>query len=275
MRAETETPLLERESSMASLHEYAGQARRGDGRLVLVAGEAGVGKSALVERLRWDLADARWSWGACDGLSTPRPLGPLFDLADQLGGDLAERCRAGADREDLFRVLLRQVAPPDVLDVVVIEDVHWADGATLDLVRFLGRRLREAHVLLIVTYRDDALAADDPLRVALGHLASHRSTRRIGLAPLSSRAVGRLAAERGLAGDELFRLTGGNPFLPDRDPARRHRGGSGVGPRCRAGAGGPARRRGPRDAGCRGAHGHPGRRAVAGVGHRRPAVDAG
>src|SRR5262249_6868437 len=100
--------LVERESSLAALDEYAEQARRGEGRLVLVAGEAGVGKSALVERLRLGLAEARWWWGGCDGLFTPRPLGPLFDLADQLGGDLAERCRAGADREELFRALLRQ-----------------------------------------------------------------------------------------------------------------------------------------------------------------------
>ena len=85
---------LEREMSLASLNEYAGQARGGEGRLVLIGGEAGVGKSALVERLQRDLPQARWSWGMCDGLFTPRPLGPLFDLADQLGGGLLERCAA-------------------------------------------------------------------------------------------------------------------------------------------------------------------------------------
>src|SRR5258705_4258208 len=68
--------LLERETPLASLLEYAGEARRGEGRLVLVAGEAGVGKSALVERFQRDVPDARWSWGACDGLFTPRALGP-------------------------------------------------------------------------------------------------------------------------------------------------------------------------------------------------------
>jgi predicted ATPase len=85
--------LLERESALASLAEYAAHARSGEGRLVFVSGEAGVGKSALVERLAADIPDARWAWGACDGLFTPRPLGPLFDLADQLGGELLERCR--------------------------------------------------------------------------------------------------------------------------------------------------------------------------------------
>src|SRR5215472_16182163 len=185
--------LLEREPSLASLAGYAREARHGEGRLVLVAGEAGVGKSALVEQLQHGLPDARWSWGACDGLFTPRPLGPLFDLAAQLGGELEELCRAGAAREDLFRALLRQVSQPGTLSVVVIEDVHWADEATVDLLRFLGRRLRDAPALLIATYRDDGLAAGDPLRMALGDLATQRSTRRIDLAPLSAGAVRVLA----------------------------------------------------------------------------------
>ncbi len=204
--------LLERESQLASLAEYAREARQGNGRLVLVAGEAGVGKSALVEQLEHDMPGARWSWGACDGLFTPRPLGPLFDLAGHLGGQLLESCRAGAAREELFGALLRQVSEPGTLDVVVVEDVHWADEATVDLLRFLGRRLRDAAVLLIATYRDDGLAAGDPLRVALGDLAAQRSTRRVCLAPLSADAVAVLAGGSGLEAAALYRLTGGNPF---------------------------------------------------------------
>jgi DNA-binding CsgD family transcriptional regulator/tetratricopeptide (TPR) repeat protein len=204
--------LLERATALASLAEYAGEARRGEGRLVLVAGEAGIGKSALVEQLHDELPDARWSWGACDGLFTPRPLGPLFDLAGQLGGELEVLCRAGAAREDLFRALLRQVSAPGTLKVLVVEDVHWADEATVDLLRFLGRRLRAAPALLIATYRDDGLAAGDPLRVALGDLATQRPTRRVELAALSAGAVRTLAAGSGLEAAALYRLTGGNPF---------------------------------------------------------------
>src|ERR1700746_1322099 len=209
---ESGLPLLEREPSLALLSEYAAQASGGQGRLVLLSGEAGGGKLALGERLCRDLPDARWSWSMCDGLFTPRPLGPLFDLADQLGGALLDRGRAGADREGLFRTLLAQVRASGGLDVVVVEDVHWADEATLDLLRYLSRRLRGAAVLLIATYRDDGLAAADPLRVTLGDLGSQRATRRVGLMPLSPGAVRTLAGGSGLPAPELYRLTGGNPF---------------------------------------------------------------
>ena len=204
--------LLEREAQLASLTGYAAEALRGNGRLVLVGGEAGVGKSALVEQAQRDLPEAHWFWGACDGLFTPRPLGPLFDIASKLGGELLELCRGDAPRDDLFRALLRQISKPAELHVLVMEDVHWADEATVDLLRFLGRRLRDAPVLLIATYRDDGLGPRDPLRVALGDLATQRSTRRIGLAPLTQHAVGLLAADSGLEAAALYRLTGGNPF---------------------------------------------------------------
>ena len=204
--------LLERESSLASLAGYAQEARRGEGRLVLVAGEAGIGKSALVEQLERDLPEARWSWGACDGLFTPRPLGPLFDLAAQLGGELLDLCRARAGREELFAALLRQVSEPGTLDVMVVEDIHWADEATVDMLRFVGRRIKNAGVLLIATYREEDLTAGDPLRAALGELVRQRSTRRVELSPLSAGAVRQLAGPAGLDAVQLYRLTGGNPF---------------------------------------------------------------
>ena len=109
--------------------------------------------------------------------------------------------------------MARQVNQPGALNVVVLEDVHWADEASIDLLRYLGRRLRGAAVLLVVTYRDDELSATDPLRRALGQLATQRTTRRINLAPLSIDAVRVLAAGSGLEPGELYRLTSGNPFF--------------------------------------------------------------
>jgi DNA-binding CsgD family transcriptional regulator/tetratricopeptide (TPR) repeat protein len=205
-------PLLEREAQLASLGEYADEARHGGGRLVLIAGEAGAGKSALVEHLHSGLPGATWHWGACDGLFTPRPLGPLRDIASSLGGDLRDLCQSGAPREELFSALLRQVSDPGTLHVLVIEDVHWADEATTDLLRFLGRRIRNAPVLLLVTYRDEGLSARDPLRLVLGDLATQRPVRRLHLPPLSKDAVAELAGDSGLDPAELYRLTGGNPF---------------------------------------------------------------
>ena len=204
--------LLERQRSLAELAQFAAEARDGAGRLVLIAGDAGIGKSAVVEQFQRDLPDARWSWGACDGLFTPRPLGPLFDLADQLGGELDELCRADADREQLFGALLRQISEPETLDVLVIEDAHWADEATIDLLRFLARRLRDRPALLIVTYRDEGPSSIPALRLALGDLAAMRPTRRVQLEPLSQAGVAELATGSGLDPAELYQLTNGNPF---------------------------------------------------------------
>jgi DNA-binding CsgD family transcriptional regulator/tetratricopeptide (TPR) repeat protein len=211
MRDDDRMVVLERDTSLAALHQYATDARSRAGQLILLAGEAGVGKSTLVEQFQRELPDATWLWGSCDGLSTPRPLAPLFDVADQLGGRLQELADANADRGTLFRALLDQLTRTEPLTVLVVEDIHWADEATLDLIRFLARRVRTSSVLLIATYRNDSLAAS-PLRQALGELAPLRWARRLDLAPLSPAAVKALAAGSELDDAELFALTGGNPF---------------------------------------------------------------
>jgi chloramphenicol 3-O-phosphotransferase len=76
--------LIERESQLAALHQYSREASQGQGRLVLISGEAGVGKSALMEDFAQELSDARWLWADCDGLFTPAALGPLLDIASHL-----------------------------------------------------------------------------------------------------------------------------------------------------------------------------------------------
>jgi DNA-binding CsgD family transcriptional regulator len=204
--------LLERESFLRTLGEYAGEARQGEGRLVLVSGESGMGKTALLEAFQPRTKGTRWLWGACDGLLTPRPLGPLFDIASQAGGELADLSRGQVARDRLFTAFLAAIDSPAAPTVAVIEDVHWADEATIDLLNFAGRRLARTRALLLVTYRDDELADDHPLRVVLGDLATQRATRRLRLPPLSQEAVRALAAERDVDARELYRVTGGNPF---------------------------------------------------------------
>jgi hypothetical protein len=205
--------LLERESQLGSLLQYADEARARAGRLVLVSGEAGVGKSSLVEELHSQLPDSTWAWGACDSLFTPRPLAPLHDIAREVGGAVLDAVRNGLPREQLFDEVLHWLGDAEGLVVLVVEDVQWADEATLDLLRFLGRRVRDLPVLLVITFRDDAMAPNDPLRMALGELAGQRYTRRIDLPPLTADAVRRLAEGTSYSPVALYELTGGNPFF--------------------------------------------------------------
>jgi DNA-binding CsgD family transcriptional regulator len=208
--------LLERESVLAELAMLGQRAGRGAGRVVLLRGEAGVGKTAVIRRFIAGLDErVRVLRGSCDPLSTPRPLGPLVDMLVQLQGPAAGGLAAaidGGDAEAIYARLLGLFADGNAR-VVAVEDVHWADGATLDLLRFLARRVGSLPVLLLVSYRDDEVGPQHPLAVALGDVATFEAVTRIGLARLSRDAVAVLAAGRGVNADELHRLTGGNPFF--------------------------------------------------------------
>ncbi|MFC0532333.1 ATP-binding protein [Phytohabitans kaempferiae] len=183
------------------------------GRVVLVAGEAGVGKSALVRWFGEGLSgQVRFVYGVCDPLLTPRALGPLHDLAREVGGRLADLLAAGSPREQLFAALLDELDQRSRRQVVVIEDAHWADEATLDLLLFLGRRMARIRTLLIVTYRDDELGVDHPLRAVVGRLPPE-VVRRMRPGPLSEAAVAELAARSERPATGLHALTGGNPLL--------------------------------------------------------------
>lgn len=206
--------LLERGPQLAALVEYAEDAARGRARLVLVAGEAGAGKTALVEALRGQVPEARWLVGACDGLFTPRPLGPLLDVAEQTGGELAALCeRTDVPRAQLFRALVRDLTTHEGATVLVVEDVHWADRATLDLVHHLSRGIDGARLLVVLTYRDDPADVPPDLTRLLGDLVRQGSTRHVTVPPLTREAVATLTARSGIGPDELLRLTGGNPFF--------------------------------------------------------------
>ena len=203
--------LLERDSQLAALREYADDAARGVGRIVLVEGEAGIGKSSLIEQLESSRPADIWAWGACEGLSTPRPLAPLHDLAEQLGGELFALSRAQAPRQQLFDALVDRLRAQRGLGVLVFEDVHWADDATLDLVRHLARRVQRLPVLILVTFRDDHPVPG--LQLALGELVRQRTVRRITLPTLSADAVRVLVSGHDLDAAEVYRLTGGNPYF--------------------------------------------------------------
>jgi DNA-binding CsgD family transcriptional regulator/tetratricopeptide (TPR) repeat protein len=205
--------LLERAGELEALgRAFHAVRERRRGRLVLVEGEAGVGKTALARRFCDERGGkARILWGACDGLFTPRPLGPLVDVAEIAGGEMEEVVRSGGLPHEVATALMGELGL--LTSVLVLEDLHWADEATLDVFRLLARRVGTVRALVVATYREDELAGDHPLRIVLGELATTRGIERIGIQPLSPAAVARLAEPHGVDAEELFRRTAGNPFF--------------------------------------------------------------
>lgn len=213
LRAPEHAGLLERGAQLALLDDaLAAVEETSRGSVLLVGGEAGVGKTSLVRAFCDDhLGSASLIWGACDPLFTPRPLGPLLAVAEEVGGDLDALVGSDAKPHEVVAALARllRARRPSVF---VLEDVHWADEATLDVVRLLARRVESIPVLVMVTYRDE-LDRGHPLRVVVGELATNGAVRRLMLSPLSRAAVEVLAEPHHLDADELYDKTGGNPFF--------------------------------------------------------------
>ena len=204
--------LLERAPFLAALDEYYADAAAGHGRLVLISGEAGIGKTTLARRYCERRAPtARVLWGACDGLRTPRPLGPLLDIAAARSGPLAEAVANSAQPHGCFAALVEEL-DANAPAIVVLEDLHWADEATLDVLTLMGHRADALPALVIGTYRDDELPAAHPLRAVLGELRASSGVRRVALPPLSLAAVAQLAGVGEVEIDDLYRNTAGNPF---------------------------------------------------------------
>jgi DNA-binding CsgD family transcriptional regulator len=203
--------LLERQPILQQLTQLLSDAATEGGRLVAVCGEAGAGKSAVVDRFA-TRTSARHLRGVCDSLFTPRPLGPLLDIVHQSTGPLHTAYHAGAARDGLFRAFLDELAPATPTTAIVFEDVHWADEATLDLLKFAGRRIAQTRGLMIISYRDDEIDAGHRLYQLLGELP-RAVFQRIQLPLLSEAAVDELARRAGRSSAGLHALTGGNPFF--------------------------------------------------------------
>jgi DNA-binding CsgD family transcriptional regulator/tetratricopeptide (TPR) repeat protein len=205
--------LIEREHVLGRLTALLDEAVAGSGRLLFLTGEAGIGKTSVVAELT-RVAAGRLAVrsGACDSVATAAALGPFADAVPELA-DVLEAVAPDVHRPALFRRLSSALS--DTPTLLVLEDVHWADEATLDLLRYLGRRLADLPLLVVATSREEEVPAGHPLATLLGDLATAPGVLRLQLVPLSVGGVRRLVADAGSPLDvgQLHRTTDGNPFF--------------------------------------------------------------
>jgi ATP/maltotriose-dependent transcriptional regulator MalT len=208
--------ILERDAELAVLSDAVQAAAHAEGSAVLVYGEAGIGKSSLVESVRGRLpAEGRMIVGYCDDLATPRTLGPFRDLVGSLGEEFSRAVTEGSDRDRMLAALRAELSWTAHPTVLVIEDVHWADDATLDALRYLIRRIADLTAVLVLTYRDEELDRGHALHGLLGQASRSDRVRHLPLRRLSPDAVRQLSADGPAAdaADDVFALTAGNPFF--------------------------------------------------------------
>lgn len=205
--------LLEREKPLEAMRAVSALAGAGHGRVVVVEGEAGIGKTTLIRVFAEQAArESRIFWGWCEALFTPRPLGPVHDMAAAFPPGISALLEESAAQDKLFPALLQMLQRADNAVILIFEDMHWADNATLDLVRYLGRRIALLPAMLVLSVRSDEVGNDHALRHVLGDLPTSVVTR-INLEPLSVESVNRLAEAAGRSPQDLHRITEGNPFF--------------------------------------------------------------
>ena len=202
--------LIERAGFLTSLEGLLGEALDGSGRLVFLGGEAGIGKTTLAAALADAAAGPEVRRGSCDHVTTAEALGPILDAFPELIAAVDDE--AAVSRLRLFRKVRDALSGSPML--LLLEDVQWADEATLDILRFLGRRLAGIRLMILATFRSEEVGRDHPLTVVLGDLAGLPGVVRMQLPALSVTGVRQLLDEAGSALDAglVFQRTGGNPF---------------------------------------------------------------
>jgi DNA-binding CsgD family transcriptional regulator/tetratricopeptide (TPR) repeat protein len=204
--------LIERAGFLATMQAKFEDISSDEGHCVLIAGEAGIGKTSLVRTFCAEKKnECKIYQGTCDAMFTPRVLGPLHDIAWQMRGDFWEDYETTPDRARLFSRFLNELSSQGGKTLIVFEDVHWADEATLDFIKFLARRITRVPCLFILTYRDDEIHSHHPLRNVLGQLHSDSFTR-LHLVPFSRQAVEKMVIEKGYSGEDVYNISRGNPF---------------------------------------------------------------
>ena len=215
--------LLEREALLSVLNGLGRAAAEGHGHTVLVSGEAGIGKTALLERFAAEFGLGRVLWGGCEALTPPRPLGPLHDIARCASARLRTCLSAGVDRTAVFGAVLDELAYDPAPTIVVFEAIHWADEATLALIKFIGRRIQRVPALLLLSHRDDVTSIER-LRRLLGELPSAHVSR-LTVPALTRSAVERLATSAQRDASGIHAVSGGNSFFVAELLRQGHDGG--------------------------------------------------
>jgi predicted ATPase len=200
-------PLVGRDRELALLHDRLTAARGGRGSLVLIDGEAGIGKTALADRLARQATDAQVTVlaGHCyDRTETP-PYGPWIEIAqrvqslpDGANAPPVPRLDGATSQADLFTqardFLVALTAARPLL--LVLEDLHWADSASLDLLRFVAHGVAELPLLLLATYRGEDVDRRHPLAGLVPLLVREAPTERLNLRPLDTEAAQALVRVR-------------------------------------------------------------------------------
>jgi ATP/maltotriose-dependent transcriptional regulator MalT len=204
--------LIEREEPLTLLYTLFQKVQEEEGHCIFISGEAGIGKTSLVKAFVNKVKGrSRVYQGTCDALFTPRPLAPLKDVMIQLQKDFQELTTTVHDRDFLFSQLFYQLKTLEQPAILIFEDIHWADEATIDVIKFLSRRITQLHCLFILTYREAEPRSKQALTNVFGQLSSATFTR-LQLLPLSRQAVEKMAEEKGYKGEDVFAITAGNPF---------------------------------------------------------------
>jgi DNA-binding CsgD family transcriptional regulator len=217
--------LADRDRQLGEIIARAGDARSGRGGMVFVTGESGAGKTSFVEMFvdRW-VEDERVLWGACDPLPTPRPLGPVHDFAHRLAPATQAVLAESEQSYTIFDAVYDDLrTAPSVL---VLDDLQWADQGTIDLLRFVLRRVAQTRSLVVGVVRDDDVGLGHPLRVLLGDAARSPRACSLPLPPLSVAAVELLAGDGVVDPAWLHRITGGNAFFVREMLEHRHESGA-------------------------------------------------
>ena len=204
--------LVEREEFLTLLKTQFQKIETGEGHCVFVSGEAGIGKTSLVKVFcREQKGNCNIYNGACDALFTPRPLAPLYDIMWQVNKDFSPGNHNIEERTELFAAFFRELSNQPENKLIVFEDIHWADEATLDFIKFFARRISQLPCLFVLTYRNDENSFGAAIRNILGQLPPDSFTR-LHLTTLSREAVSKMALDKGYNGEDVYSISGGNPF---------------------------------------------------------------